>query len=550
MPPKARLQMTHTCIGNFGICLYYAVNITMALERISVIIKYYYLIYIWSFFVRKNIFIVFILIIFLSLKSYSNTNSIIILHMNDTHSYNEEFTEIINNSTNVYGGAARIKSYIDFVRENNGNVIILHAGDTITGSAFSSVYKGMDELEIMNNLGVNAVAIGNHEFDYGIKNLDNIIKKRKFPTLSANIKYKKNDKLYSKAYMVTNIGGLKIAIIGISTSDKVYEPSIYKDLIIEDEIYSLTNLLNNIPLNKTNDITVLLSHAGYEKDIEIAKTISNTFNIIVGGHSHTKLERPVYINNTAIVQAGSYGKYIGKIYYEDGHIKNYNLQTMDKSIAEDINMLKIIDSLKKKISIESAKKIADITLSLSVDDIRIKSTPLGNFLSDLVLDYYNGEVDAVFMTAGGIRRSLNNGEITLSFIINDFYPFESETVIFSVKGKTLKKMIEVSISKKSLGGFSQFSRGIKIIVNKDNTFLAYLNGKPIEDGKDYRLAINSFAFSGGDGYENKNGEAITKNAKNVIFTGIGIRDIIATMLEKYKKITPDMIDFSERIIFE
>ena len=139
----------------------------------------------------KKIFITFItsILFIISCSDYDTVKVFTIVHMNDTHSKNKEFITVSkeDGGTNRYGGAARRKTFIDNVRKENENVIVMHAGDTITGSVFSIVYQGMDETELMNDIGVNVSTLGNHEFDFGIEQLNNIMSNRNFPTIACNV---------------------------------------------------------------------------------------------------------------------------------------------------------------------------------------------------------------------------------------------------------------------------------------------------------------------------------------------------------------------------
>ena len=255
--------------------------------------------------------IIIISIIILSCSNSTNKRKVFtIVHMNDTHSKDKEFVVVSkeDGSTNRYGGAARRKTFIDNIRKTNENVIVMHAGDTISGSVFSIIYQGMDEVELMNDIGVQVAALGNHEFDFGIDQLYKVVSNRNFPTISCNVKLISTGENCVLPYMITNVNGIHVAIIGVlreKTNTVKGEDYVYA----ENEIESLKNLLETTPINTTNDITILLSHAGYEVDKRIAKEIPNTFNIIIGGHSHTLLKEPTIINNTTIVQAGQYGEY-------------------------------------------------------------------------------------------------------------------------------------------------------------------------------------------------------------------------------------------------
>ena len=264
-----------------------------------------------------------------AVKKTGNTGNLTIIHMNDTHGKDEE-ERVVNKDvnppeTNYMYGAARRASYIKQVKATNDNVLVLHAGDTITGSVYSTVFQGRDEVDIMNMIGVDAATVGNHFVDYGLDNFTEIIKERKFPTLSLNIKNKSDNSYYAEPYIVTNVNGLNVAIIGITTTDSVYNPKYVEGLVFEEEIKSLKDFLKQTPVNTTNDVTILLSHAGYDKDKEIAEAIPNTFDIIIGGDSHTELDKADIVNGTPIVQAGSYGHYLGHVNF------NVNNGVVDKN---------------------------------------------------------------------------------------------------------------------------------------------------------------------------------------------------------------------------
>ena len=159
----------------------------------------------------KNLYILVISIFILSCSNNANEQKVFtIVHMNDTHSKNKEFITVSkeDGTTNRYAGAARRKTFIDNIKKENENVIVMHAGDTITGSVFSIVYQGMDEAELMNDMGVNVSTLGNHEFDFGIEQLNNIISNRNFPTIACNVKVKATGENYVPPYIITNIKSL------------------------------------------------------------------------------------------------------------------------------------------------------------------------------------------------------------------------------------------------------------------------------------------------------------------------------------------------------
>ncbi len=493
-----------------------------------------------------------------SSKKSGNTGYITIIHMNDTHGRDEE-EKIINKEayppeTNYMYGASRRAAYIKQVKSTNENVLVLHAGDTITGSVYSTVFQGRDEVDIMNMIGVDAAAVGNHFIDYGADNFAEIMKERKFPTLSINIKNKSDDSYYAVPYMVTNVNGINIAVIGITTADSVYNPKYAKDLIFEEEIKSLKNFMKKTPLNTTNDITILLSHVGYEKDKKIAEAMPNTFDIIIGGHSHTELYEADFVKGTPIVQAGYYGRFLGNINLDinNGVINNfdYKLIPMDNTIAQDADMLAFIDEMKGTVDKEFNVRIGNLPIDLAHNGIRSNSMAIGNFACDLVIDSYD-DIDIVFMNSGGLRTPLKKGNITLGNIQNEFFPFDNEAVIVTLTGKDIIDMLKISGKKRGAGAFLQLSRGMEVKYNIDGELLeAYLNGEAIDENKDYRTILSSFIFLGGDGYHDSSGNSIGEKGKDIVMTGNDMRDAMISKIKELDNISEDYIDDKVRVIFE
>lgn len=514
----------------------------------------------------KKIIYIFALII-MSMSAFScgekktgNSGNLTIIHMNDTHGRDEEeiiITKGDNPQTNRKYGAARRASYIKEVKATNDNVLILHAGDTITGSVYSTVFKGRDEVDIMNMIGVDAATIGNHFVDYGLENFTEIMKERKFPTLSINVRNKSDNSLYATAYITTNVNGLNVAIIGVTTTDAVYNPEYVKDLIFDEEIKALKDFIKKTPLHKTNDITILLSHIGYEVDKKVAEEIPNTFDIIIGGHSHTELKEADIVKGTPIVQTGYYGMNLGHI---DLSVSNgvvdkanltYKLIPMDENITQDSDMLKFIAEMRGTVDKEFNVRIATLPFELKHEGIRSNSMALGNFASDLVIDSYPN-IDIVLMNSGSLRTYLPKGDITLGKIQNEFFPFDNEVIIVSLSGDNVIEMLEISGKKRGAGAFLQLSRGMEVKYNAENGELIYakLNGEDINPSKDYNIALSSFVFLGGDGYTDSEGNAIAKKGKNIVMTGNDIRDAMISKIKELNNVPPSYIDENPRVIFE
>lgn len=280
---------------------------------------------------KKRVLIVLLIVIlgvgFLTAKDGSFT----IIHMNDTHSHLLAGSDEFKNRE--FGGAARWKTIIDEIRGDRKDVLTLHGGDFVTGSGgeyltFEQIdydrfplygWRGKTDVQLLDLLGFDAITLGNHEFDYGLSWLFSILKDAKFSTLAANLslnpvpqtkEFKKLSPL--KDYEIFTRGGVKIAVIGLVTND--YLKSLQVKVQSAEE--TLKTLVPRV--RKKADIVVVLSHLGYDRDIEVARAVDG-IDVIVGGHSHTRLSTYTVENGTYITQTGSWGSYVGVI---DLEVKN------------------------------------------------------------------------------------------------------------------------------------------------------------------------------------------------------------------------------------
>ncbi|MGB4626777.1 MAG: metallophosphatase, partial [Erysipelotrichaceae bacterium] len=242
-----------------------------------------------------------------------NIKKLTILHSNDLHG--DFLAERIDEK--LVGGISLLSGYVNQTREENENVIYAIAGDMFRGSVIDSEYRGISTIEIMNALAPDVVAIGNHEVDYGIAHLLFIEKCAKFPIINANMYIKTNGARLFKPYEIIEMDGMKILFIGIVTESVL--ASAKKEGLIgtiintEDaakEVGKICNAFNGIDI----DFTVLLTHIGFEEDKKLAKMLKPEWGVdlIIGGHTHTVLEKPEIINGIPIVQAGMGTDAIGR----------------------------------------------------------------------------------------------------------------------------------------------------------------------------------------------------------------------------------------------
>ncbi len=246
---------------------------------------------------------------------------IVILGTNDTHSRIEPLPSTDKNYPGMGGAVARA-TFIDNVRRSNENVLLFDAGDFVQGTPYFNLFHGRVEAEVMDLMKYNAGTLGNHEFDYGLDTLKMIINKLDYPIVCCNYDFS-NTVLKGKVkpYVILKKFGLKIGVIGVGTDpeglvqkDK-YEGMIFKPIISTVNFYS--KILKE---SKKCDIIICLSHIGYTHDVKLAEQ-SKYIDIIIGGHSHTYMEKPdirksLEGKDVFVFQTGKNGAYINKFEVE------------------------------------------------------------------------------------------------------------------------------------------------------------------------------------------------------------------------------------------
>ena len=270
---------------------------------------------------KYNYIILLILASIIGVGTANAQKEIVILHVNDFHSQIEPMR--IGRTAGL-GGAHRIAEYIEQVRKENKNVLLLDAGDYSQGTPYFTIFKGDLETQILNTVKVDVACLGNHEFDNGIDEIARRLKKSKFKTVCANYDFSGTPlKRQVEPYVIERIGGVKIGIIGLlaDLSDLVMRET-SSAIKFLDPIEITNKWAKYLKEEKDCDIVIALSHLGYsapsdeDSDITLAKGTRNV-DLIIGGHTHTFLKEEKIFENldgkdVVVVQVGAKGEYVGR----------------------------------------------------------------------------------------------------------------------------------------------------------------------------------------------------------------------------------------------
>jgi 5'-nucleotidase len=248
-----------------------------------------------------------------------------ILHTNDVHSHIDPFPDDHPRNAGL-GGVAKRAAWIQKIRDENDNVLLLDAGDSFQGTPYFNYYGGELEFKLMSMMGYDATTIGNHEFDNSIDGLAAQVPHANFSFICSNYDFKNTsmDGL-TRPYKIFLKDGLKIGVFGLGVElQGLVNKTMYLETRYLDPIET-TKEMTRILKNQKCDLIICLSHLGYSYKNEPNKICDLTLaektkdiDLIIGGHTHTFLEKPTVVNNlegnkVIVNQVGCFGLYLGRI---------------------------------------------------------------------------------------------------------------------------------------------------------------------------------------------------------------------------------------------
>ncbi|WP_215145650.1 bifunctional metallophosphatase/5'-nucleotidase [Exiguobacterium qingdaonense] len=462
-----------------------------------------------------------------------------IMHTNDTHA--------------ALKYAPNRATAIKQVRAEKPDSLLIDAGDVFSGSLYFNEFKGQADLKLMNYMKYDLMVPGNHEFDLGTedghKELADFVRYANFPFVSSNVDYSKDqymkslyrDETTDKAYngrlyegVIKVVDGEKVGFFGLTTEETASiaspGPIEFQNYIVEAQ--KAVDAFEAMGV----DQIVAVSHLGYndnpafDNDLLLAENVDG-IDIIIGGHTHTRLTEPVKITEgktepTLIVQADQYSQFLGTLDVEfdrDGKIVTHAGSLIDvRDLQPDPYAVSLLAPFKEVVDAISEDPIG-VSLTAALENprdkgdvtapsVRKNETPLGNLITDGMLakakEFDAGVIGAV-QNGGGIREAIDAGPITTGEVLTTL-PFGNTLAIMDLKGSELKAAFERSVGVYPIenGGFLHVS-GFKVLFDSSKpageriVSLQYDNGTEyvdVEDATSYKVATNFFTAQGGDNY--------------------------------------------------
>ncbi len=399
---------------------------------------------------------------------------IAILSVNDMHASIDQFP--------------KFATMVDSLRGVYPDMLLFSAGDNRTGNPVNDQYDPVNYpmIELMNRTGFDLCAVGNHEWDGDIVSLQNDIERADFPFLCANVFIPNTINLDIKPFVTMEHQGVKMAVVGMieirhdgipgSHPDKLKGLSFKRpEVVLPDYKY----------LRNENDVVILLSHCGYEDDMELAQA-NPWLDAIIGGHTHTLIENPSETNGVLITQSGSHLKYatLVKLRVKDHKVMGKEAIVLDVNkvrnekpeIKQLVNEFNDAPALNEPIAVAKSKF----------------ETPeeLGCLLTDALREVSGA--DFAFQNTGGVRIThLKKGPIT----VKDVYsidPFNNEVVVYKMTGAQVKKFILNTYRKN--GGYPSYVSGMSYSVSEDGNTV-WINDPGFSTHNVYKVAMNSYMAS-------------------------------------------------------
>jgi 5'-nucleotidase/UDP-sugar diphosphatase len=494
------------------------------------------------------------------------TYKLTVMHTNDHHG------RFWQNSDGEYGMAAR-KTVVDQIRRevttDGGYSLLLDGGDVNTGVPESDLQDAVPDFQGMNLLGYQAMAVGNHEFDKPLMVLKMQRDLAKFPMLSANI-YENGQRMFAP-YQVFHLGGLRVGVMGLTTEDTVRMA--HPDNVGKLEFRSVISEASKVvpELRQKVDVVIAATHMGhYENgrhgtqapgDVEMARAVPG-IDLVVGGHTQNpacmKAENVLdraYLPGTAcqpdrqngswIVQAHEWGKYVGRadFEYRNGEFKlvkyaliPINLKksvtsadgkptkvTYTDPIAQDKDMLALLSPFQQFGQDKLGVQIGSSDAKLEGDRAVVRSQPtnLGVLIGRAMMD--RTRADLAIVNSGGVRESIPAGAITFKDVLK-VHPFGNTVCTVDLSGAELQDYLNAAVKMSpGSGAFPQFA-GVALEVAAGLADKVRVGGVSLDKSKIYKVTINNFQASGGDGYPKLTGHPTFVN------TGFVDADVLRTFI--------------------
>ena len=476
---------------------------------------------------------------------------ITLLFTNDVESAYEPIPAYWLDDVETIGGIAEMTTLIENLRASEPNVFLFDSGDIFTG-ALAKLTNGRLAFELMITMGYDAMAIGNHEFEYGHEVFAWEKDRAPFPVLGANFFYRDTDHPFSQAHAIIERDGVRIGVIGIMGQDAVSAiiPSYIAPLDVRDPVPLVQKSVDE--LRDDVDLVVLLTHQGktapmqtdaesdprlqrdIDADIRLAGAVKGV-DVLLAGHADAGTPEPVVHPETGTLIMQTYGQatHLGFLQLtvdgDNGEIREYEgrlIPVEASSLTPDPRIAAKLERYRREHA-----DIMDVVGRIDGPLIRryIEESDMGNLFADIFVDVSGADI--AFVHSGGLRKDIQAGEVRLVDIL-DAYPFVDDIITKRMNGEQIRRALEQSLTFER--GLLQLA-GLEVVYDLDRPAYERVvsvtrNGEPLADDDEYLVAAAGFLAEGGDLYDSFAESSVVDNygkAADAIVAHFRAHDIVA-----------------------
>lgn len=412
----------------------------------------------------------------------------------------------------LHGGLARVATLKKELIAKTPDAIFVLAGDTLSPSVASKLFKGRQMISGWNALNLDYSTFGNHEFDFGPFELLKRMQDSKFTWVCSNVLDKATGKPFggAKPFVIRDVDGVKVGIFGMLTQDTEKQSRPGPEIKIENPTALALKTVEDMK-KAGAEVVVGLTHLTIDQDKELARTAP--VDVILGGHEHIVIQ--AFTGKTPILKMGSDARNLGKIEITYSKSKksiesiDWEIIPVTQELRDDPEVTRVLSDYEAELHKELDQPAG--TTAVELDALQAHNTQqetnLGDFVADAFRHFTNADV-AIF-NGGAVRSNqvYAAGKITHRDVMS-MLPFENPVVSLRVNGTTLRQALEHGVSRvgnnKGDGRFPQVS-GLRFTYDASKPLgnrivTATVNGRPLDDKASYTVATTAFVMSGGDGY--------------------------------------------------
>jgi 5'-nucleotidase/UDP-sugar diphosphatase len=468
-----------------------------------------------------------------------------LLHTNDIHGHLEADTIQVANATTSFraGGMPQLAGQVATLRARAPQrTLLLDAGDAWQGTFISNTNKGEAVTKAMNLMRYDALAVGNHEFDWGQDVLAQRAKEAAFPFLAANVIETKTraSPSYLKPFVIKDLGIARVGIIGLTNpgSATIVKATSVAGLQFQAAADSVRPLVAE--LQKQADIVVVAAHIGLVEAVQLARDVPG-IDVIVAGHDHLPIQTARVEGRTTIVNAGAYSQYLGRLEIVVDRVTRKMKDAVrggvliaiaaNPNVKPEAEIASLVEERRADAEKYTSRIIGRTTEPLS--NVR-EETGFGNLITDAFIEYGRQQgwrTDVAFYNMAGVRASFPAGQLTFGQLY-EALPFSNTVVNVDLTGENLREVIDRAVcvtGRLHMAGVVvsyRFDAGVPNCVKTIS-----VGGAALDAARTYHVATIDYLLLGGDGH------TTFKRGANIIYGDVEV-DVVAAYITSHSPVGP------------